>query len=199
MVKIGLVFLLLGVVFGMNLEEVEKKVEKMKKEMRVDKNVHDEEAKERALKLYEHFKRKVVKEIEKMKKDIATGNYKLSEKRIRKMVKSESPILVFMSSSVPKEVWVGYMDFVEEKDIPAVFLLRGCIGGCRFIRPTIEFLKALVIKGESYREVEIAIDPTLFRKYEISEVPCVVWQEKKSCGDWSFEYHLEVLGYEGIN
>ena len=92
------------------------------------------------------------------------------------------------------------MDFVEKKNIPAVFLLRGCIGGCKFIRPTIEFLKSLIIiDNKKYREIEIAIDPILFRKYRVTEVPCVVWKGKKSCGDWNFEYHLRVLGYGKIN
>ena len=186
----------LGMAFGVDLKEIEKKVEEMKKDIKIEHNIYEKEAKERAKKLYEYFKTEVSKEIEKMKKEIATRNYKVSEERIKRMLNAENPVLVFMSSSVPKEIWERYMDFVEKKNIPAVFLLRGCIGGCKYIRPTIEFLKSLIILGENkYRKVEVAIDPLLFRKYSVKEVPCVVWNGKKSCGDWSFEYHLRVLGY----
>lgn len=188
--------ILLGIAFGIDLKEIEKKVEEAKKEIKLEKNAYEKEAQERARKLYEYFKTEVSKEIERMKKEIATKNYKVSEERIKEMVNAKNPVLVFMSSSVPKEVWERYMDYTEKKKIPVVFLLRGCIGGCKYIKPTIDFLKSLIIVDENrYRGVEVAIDPLLFRKYSITEVPCVVWRGKKSCGDWSFDYHLKVLGY----
>ncbi|HIC96950.1 MAG TPA: hypothetical protein EYP11_00935 [Aquificaceae bacterium] len=102
-------------------------------------------------------------------------------------------VYIFMSSSVPEEVWDAYMEYVAEKELPAVFLLRGCIGGCRYIRPTLAFIRK-VLKGHP---LEVWIDPIKFREYGVKVVPCVAVEGKEglSCGDWNIVYHLRRLGW----
>ena len=113
--------------------------------------------------------------------------------------KSFPTVYIFISSSVPLEVWWRYAHYLLDKDIRGVFILRGCIGGCRYIRPTLEFLRRFLTedgKNEEGLPVEVWIDPIKFRDYGVKAVPCVAVEGKEelSCGDWSMEYHLERLG-----
>jgi len=125
---------------------------------------------------------------------------------------------VAMSSSVPKAVWSRYMDFVEKEGLAhkVAFVLRGCVGGCTYIKPTLEFLMGILKDGQRERGVGVMIDPFIFRRFGIKEVPCVVmvkgdqvWDVSLSagrednlrvkglwaisCGDWSMGYHFKVL------
>ena len=128
-------------------------------------------------------------------------------------------LYIFMSSSVPKAVWKGYAEDLDRLREPnAVMVLRGCIGGCRYIRPTLEFIQSVVApEGEDGRKLsaQIWIDPFLFRFYGVKRVPCVVYARgvhpladasegtmknlkskptwAMSCGDWALEYHLREL------
>lgn len=114
-------------------------------------------------------------------------------------VASESRrIYVFMSSSVPKEVWYEYVRQAVKLKVDAVFLLRGCINGCKYIKPTLAFIQDVLTLGGKEKDglpVEVWIDPVKFREYGVSVVPCFAYEgEKKlSCGDWSFEWHLRKL------
>lgn len=127
-------------------------------------------------------------------------------------------IYIFMSESVPHEVWNTYGTYISDnKLINSSLVLRGCIGGnCEKIKPTADFILS-INKHDKNHEINpnVIIDPMLFRKYEINRVPCVVYAEDvktidlrmsegsdenfsakqiyKSCGDWSMEYHLREL------
>ena len=84
--------------------------------------------------------------------------------------------------------------------------------------PTMEFLKKVIeYKPNEKMNPSILLDPLLFERYEINEVPCVVYAKDvsylnqgfqgsegskeevktgkiyKSCGDWNMLYHLEEL------
>ncbi len=149
------------------------------------------------LKRIEEFKKKLEgigeKAIERAKN--YTGDRIFSQKNTGNI-----PFLyIFMSSSVPLEVWWNYARYMEENNIKGAFILRGCIGGCRYIRPTLEFIERFLTedgRNESGLSVEVWIDPLKFREYRISKVPCVAKEGSKeiSCGDWNMEYHLRKLG-----
>lgn len=138
----------------------------------------------------------------------------------RLLSSKDERLYIFMSSSVPLTVWQTYAEALEIYGLKAkgVLVLRGCIGGCTKIRPTIEFIKK-VLKVDSQTPVvaQVYIDPLLFRFYNIKQVPCFVYARgidtlipdlsegrldnlkakpdyKISCGDWAFEYHMEKLG-----
>ncbi len=123
-------------------------------------------------------------------------------------------IYIFVSSSIPKQVIDTYIEQVVAKRLNnrTVFVLRGCIGGCTYIKPTLNYLQGLI----KNRSVEFWIDPFLFRRYNIDKVPCVVFAEGvdlidytlseglndnikqvkgvyKSCGDWNLTYHLQQI------
>lgn len=128
---------------------------------------------------------------------------------------SDERLYILMSSSVPLRVWKRYAKALEVYGLnrSGVFVLRGCINGCTYIKPTIEFLRKVYSENE---KVEVHIDPLIFRRFNVKAVPCFVYvkgdslYEKDlsaglegnlrvkgfhaiSCGDWSFEYHMKEL------
>ncbi len=131
---------------------------------------------------------------------------------------SRTVFYLLMSSSVPKSIWKNYADFVEKAKLEdrVVFVLRGCVGGCTYIRPTLEFLQDILKDGERERSIGIWIDPFIFRRFGVKEVPCLVMvkgdqlvdvelspgrldnlkargKEWLSCGDWSLGWHFKQL------
>jgi hypothetical protein len=131
---------------------------------------------------------------------------------------SGTAFYLLMSSSVPKSVWKGYADFVEDAKLEdkVVFVLRGCIGGCTYIKPTLEFLQDILKDGDRERNIGLWIDPFIFRRFGVREVPCLVMvkgdqlmdvelspgrldnlkvrgKEWISCGDWSLGWHFREL------
>jgi len=133
-------------------------------------------------------------------------------------VPKDTVFYVFMSSSVPKSIWEKYMDFVESAKLQnnVAFVLRGCLNGCKYFKPTLEYVQSLLKTKNGERQITILIDPFLFKRFSITEVPCVGmtkgdvlinpmlsagWNENLqskgkeflSCGDWAMPYHLKVL------
>lgn len=191
----ALVFLLLTVfAWGIEVreEEIMKNLQKLK-----ERGVLSEERMkeiERYREGLEGINEKVMKRAEEYREGVA------GEGKERKEL--DKVVYIFISSSVPLEVWWNYAHYLLDKGIRGVFVLRGCIGGCRYIRPTLEFIRRFLTedgKNEKGLEVEVQIDPLKFREYGVSVVPCVALEGKKvlSCGDWNMEYHLKRLGAYG--
>lgn len=99
------------------------------------------------------------------------------------ILKEDERIYIFISSSVPKETLRNYtrdLDALGEPQISIV--MRGFVGGMTKVRPTLEFLKVVLLKDENcnsekceaYRAT-ILIDPLLFRRYGIETVPAIVY------------------------
>ena len=130
-------------------------------------------------------------------------------------------IYVFVSSSLPSEVVRAYVkDASLLGSRQVIFVLRGGIGGLKFMRPTVEWIYNVVKKDDCFGEkcsvypVRFQIDPFLFRRFKIEKVPAVVYVENVkplfgyseglpeveigrafvSYGDVSLFYHLFVLG-----
>ncbi len=144
---------------------------------------------------------------------IGTGENKFLSRKDR--------IYIFISSSIPKHILIEYAKQIVDLGLEnrAVMVLRGCIGGCKYIKPTLKWISSILHeegKNKNGLPVAIWIDPLLFRMYKINQVPCVVFAEKVnvfqpelseglkynlrnipeaaiSCGDWSLEYHLKKL------
>lgn len=130
-------------------------------------------------------------------------------------------IYIFMSSSIPKEVWSQYAEAIDRLGAggKVIFVIRGCIGGAKKITPTLKFMQDILKKDDDPKKrykAQVWIDPLLFRKYGISQVPAFVYAkgvqlENKelsegldknlksnpitfvSYGDWEFAYHLKQL------
>jgi len=201
-VKAGaiLLFLFFGFSWGVEVQEdkIMENLERLKKEgiISEERFKEIEEYKEKLRGIREKTWEKVKGwKIEQRDGKLIVERNKGKEKKER-----ERPytVYIFISSSVPLEVWWNYAHYLINKNIRGIFVLRGCIGGCKYIRPTLELIKRFLTedgKNEMGLPVEVQIDPLKFRNYGVKVVPCVALAEKNelSCGDWSMEYHLERL------
>lgn len=146
------------------------------------------------------------------------------KKEQRKILMADDERLyILMSSSVPRVVWINYARAIEDYGLSdrAFLLLRGCIGGCRYIKPTLEFIQSIIAPSKDRQiRAEVWIDPLVFRRFSVQRVPCFVYTKADqlfnpelspglsenlkskgfhamSCGDWAFEYHLQELCKKG--
>ena len=148
----------------------------------------------------------------------------LKEAKRSGLLKDDERLYVFVSSSLPYET---VRNLVKSSSLllsqNVVFVLRGGIKGLTYISPTVEWIYKVLVKEEgcnplkekcSLYPVKFQIDPFLFRRYGIEEVPAVVYvkgvktefgyseglPETKveefyiSYGDVSLFYHLYVIG-----
>ena len=220
-----LFFLIFSLAFGginEDVERLQKQVEELQKKMKAPqvKELSPEE------------KEKLRKQVEDLKARSKEWQERLEYKDGRVIVKQERNkekktnlsqgefIYIFMSSSVPISVWKTYAKNIEDFGLTdkSSLVLRGCIGGCRYIKPTLEFISKVleVDRDRQGIKAEVWIDPLLFRRFNIQRVPCVVYVRGQelmdntlsagleeniktkgqyfiSCGDWSLKYHLEEL------
>ncbi len=99
-------------------------------------------------------------------------------------------LVVFISRSVPLETLRHYARDLER--VPgAVMVLRGFVGEPTRLAPTARFIAAILRKDKhcegprcALRNLEIQVDPYVFRKYQVTRVPAVV-----------FEAHVNPQGY----
>ena len=196
---IRVLFLLPLSVFAVELQEekIMENVEKLKKEGVISSQ---------QLRRIEEYKKELkgvrertLEKIREWKVKKRDGKVVVERRKEEEKKKSLPTVYVFMSSSVPLEIWWRYAHYLLDKNIQGVFVLRGCIGGCRYVRPTLEFIQKFLTEDGENEEglpVEVQIDPVKFREYGVKVVPCVALEgrEKLSCGDWSMEYHLKELG-----
>ncbi|MFH7319290.1 type-F conjugative transfer system pilin assembly protein TrbC [Desulfurivibrio sp. D14AmB] len=94
-------------------------------------------------------------------------------------------VYLLISSSVPESTLKNYMTMIERAQEPnLIMVMRGFIGGMEKIRPTIQYLQNLRKKDPSCNptrakcdlfQVNIQINPLLFRQYGITRAPAVVY------------------------
>ena len=99
------------------------------------------------------------------------------------LLRDDERIYLFISSSIPVETLRNYavsIDRLEGVNIPMV--LRGFVDGMTEIKPTLEFVRDIILKDRDCRgvdcethDVEVMIDPLLFRRYGIESVPAIVY------------------------
>ncbi len=87
----------------------------------------------------------------------------------------ESQVLVFISSSMPDTTVKNYLD--QTREIGAAVVMRGLINDS-FLDTQKYFHKVLEKDGSS-KQPGILIDPTLFSRFEINQVPVTVVTEEK--------------------
>lgn len=182
-------------------------------------------------KTYEEVKKIPLEKLKQEAQEIlGAGSQKTGRESSEKQGKKErihlaedERVYVFMSSSVPENVWRTYASDIDEYGLgqKVIMVMRGCIGGCTYIKPTLKFITRVLKYGsrpEDTYKAQVWIDPFLFRRYGIREVPCFVYVKglglnnpelsegldqnvsrapsvvKKSCGDWAMEHHFRKLG-----
>ncbi len=94
-------------------------------------------------------------------------------------------IYLFISSSVPVPTLRHYIQVINDLGEPNIrVVMRGFVGGARFVKPTVAFLKEILFtdpecdpnqaRCKKYG-VEVIIDPPLFRRYRVERVPAFVY------------------------
>jgi type-F conjugative transfer system pilin assembly protein TrbC len=146
---------------------------------------------EEAYRIYqsEEFQRKVALERERIQKEVFGREgpyYKDSTKgSATGGLGTNERIYVFLSSSIPTETLRRYTSAVGALgDRNVRFVMRGFIGGARYVKPTLRFVKDLLLedpgcdplksKCRTY-DTAVIIDPMLFERYHITHVPAFVY------------------------
>lgn len=110
-------------------------------------------------------------------------------------------VYIFISSSMPKRTLRNYTRDVAKLNDPNVKLvMRGLVGGMKYIKPTFRFVGSLMVRDEGCdpqkRKCErfgagVEIDPLLFRRYGIDRVPAIVFARKLSIVDLQMSEGME--------
>jgi type-F conjugative transfer system pilin assembly protein TrbC len=106
---------------------------------------------------------------------------------------ADERIYVFLSSSIPVDTLRRYTSAAGALgDRNVRFVMRGFIGGARYIKPTLSFVKELLLedpvcdplknKCRTYNTAVI-IDPMLFERYHVTRVPAFVYATVGNLGD----------------
>ncbi len=151
---------------------------------------------EKTLKTYQspEFQERLRKETERVKAEIFDLQSGSTEKRSEtaqsskgqeRVLSQNERIYIFISSSVPTETLRAYVyDINKISDPNVILVMRGFIGGMKYLKPTQRFVASLQkvdpqCDGTKEKCEMLAgnliIDPLLFRKYNVSQVPAVVY------------------------
>ena len=95
-------------------------------------------------------------------------------------------LILFISSSIPLSVLRTYVKDIDALNDPnVVMVLNGFVGGMQYVSPTLDFLEELMVREKDCRlsegnrcdvyGVAIQIDPLLFRRLGIQQVPAVAY------------------------
>ena len=118
------------------------------------------------------------------------GNYKKEigeEKGINyknKFLKSDERLIIAISSSIPDEVIKNYFKSFGENYEDVLFVMNGFIGNDpKKIMPTIKYINGLLSKedgaetekGKEKYLFRVDINPKLFSKYKLEQVPAVIF------------------------
>ena len=161
--------------------------------LKVPENGNQQEADEEAQKAFEiyrseAFQQRLAKETERLKSEVfkgiktyykdVSGGSNAGENRLS----PNERIYLFISSSVPEATLRTYMEQIAGLRDPNIAVVtRGFIDGMKYIGPTLEFIQKLLEKDPSCGEpcglngVNVEVDPLLFRRYGILQVPAVVY------------------------
>jgi type-F conjugative transfer system pilin assembly protein TrbC len=145
---------------------------------------------EEAYRIYqsEEFQRKIAVERERSQKEVfGRESYYEGSKKGSAIggLGANERIYVFLSSSIPKETlrrYTGAAGALGDRNVR--FVMRGFIDGAKYIKPTLRFVKDLLLedtdcdplrsKCRTY-DTAVIIDPMLFERYHITKVPTFVY------------------------
>jgi type-F conjugative transfer system pilin assembly protein TrbC len=144
------------------------------------------------------YQRRIQQEIERLKKekfnDVLSGSAKRSTSSdTNTILYPDERIYIFISSSIPLVTLRSYAETLDRINDPSIFMvMRGFVDGMRYFKPTLEFVRNIIVKDTScdlssekcdvYR-VSISIDPLLFKKYGIKAVPAIAYARGVSIAD----------------
>jgi len=179
--------------------------ERLSKAMTLPKNVFEKDGEKRAratADLYrsEEFQNRLQVDQERIKREVFGGKlqeYYLAAPGTAAAMAGELPrderVYIFISSSMPKRTLRNYTRDVAKLNDPNVKLvMRGLVGGMKYIKPTLRFVGSLLVRDEGCDPQKtkcerfgagVEIDPLLFRRYGIDRVPAIVFARKVSIVD----------------
>ena len=154
------------------------------------------------------FQNRLLAEQERIKREVFGGKlqeYYRAAPELAAAMAGELPrderVYIFISSSMPKQTLRNYVRDVAKLGDPNVKLvMRGLVGGMKYIKPTLRFVGSLLVKDEECdpqkRKCErfgagVEIDPLLFRRYGIDRVPAIVFARKVNVVDPQMSEGLE--------
>ena len=101
----------------------------------------------------------------------------------------DEKIYLFISASIPLNTLRTYVRDLDTLNEPNfVVVLRGFVDGMGKIRPTLEFIESLLVKDSTCRmsdgkqcdvyQANIQIDPLVFRKFNVQQVPALAYAKR---------------------
>ena len=220
-----------------DLEKIEDAVEEQKKNLNTEGIKNNDEASRRASEAVQKFHSEqyqsiLNKEMARIKENLSNAGEKEDNKVIysdanktrEPALRRESYLYIFVSSSMPQNTIRAYaQDVALLKEQNIIIVLRGMIGQPAKLKETAKYIQNIIKKYPECEskcklyKVRFSIDPKLFEKYNITEVPVFVydWNVKtmepgmgretgnktggeylKLKGDVSLEYALELFRRE---
>jgi type-F conjugative transfer system pilin assembly protein TrbC len=180
-----------------SIGEVNDRGEKLSKTLTIPVNPFAGEGAERAKETNDFFRsgefqKRVVAEQERLKREIFGGRiqeYYQGAPDAASAMAGELPanerIYIFISSSIPRETLRNYVrDVAKLRDPNVKLVMRGLIGGVKYIKPTMRFVSGILLKDPACnpekRRCEryaagVNVDPLLFGRYGIKEVPAIAY------------------------
>ena len=168
-----------------------KRGDEYKGNIQLPDNVLDSESGKRAEEAFRKFnsperQARIRSESERLK-DKLTGNLpeETATASTSALLSSSERVYVFVSSSMQINTIRAYADDIDRIGDPnVVMVMRGFVGGMKFIKPTMEFIARVIKKDSSCDSDKVAcdslrtsiiVDPLIYRRYGIDRVPAVVF------------------------
>jgi type-F conjugative transfer system pilin assembly protein TrbC len=192
---------------------VNERGEKLAQTITIPGNVFEKTGEQRAratddLFRSEAFQNKLLAEQERIKREVFGSKlqeYYQGAPQTAAAMAGELPrderVYIFISSSVPKQTLRNYVRDVARLNDPNVKLvMRGMVGGMKYIKPTLRFIDGLMVRDAGCdpkkRKCErfgagVEIDPLVFRRYGIDRVPAIVFARKVNVLDPQMSEGLE--------
>ena len=99
-----------------------------------------------------------------------------SEISSNQFLEHNEKIFIIISSSIPKHILKNYFETLQKVNTDVTFVLRGTIDGVKKIKPTLDWIQEILTKNDNTRyEYNIIIEPRIVSKYNIKQVPAVLY------------------------
>jgi len=138
------------------------------------------------------YQKRLNRQIETLRSQMHKGSANFDPPKISRKEKNQNTFLMpderiylFVSSSMPLSTLKNYASDLDKLSDPNIIMvMRGFVGGLRFIKPTLAFIDSILIKDpncdpkrkkcDAY-QASINIDPALFSTYGVQTVPAIVY------------------------
>lgn len=193
------------------VQNIQKKAGQDAAGFEIPKNRHEEfgqaKAKEMASFYYsDEYQAKIRAEVERLKATVFRKQFDETTSGLLKdhysdmapagSLPANERIYIFISSSIPIHVLRNYaadLDKLADRNI--IMVMRGFVDGLTYVRPTREFVGQVLNKSngcdpassicDTYK-VNLQVDPAMFGRYKITEVPAFVYATNVNTVDLTF-------------